>query len=76
MRQKRFKTRVIVLNLYMCQVVHLYEQKELGQYYSCLAMARRGAYYARSADSIVFTNSITIVIGPTPPGTGVIALAT
>ena len=31
---------------------------------------------ARSAASTVFESSIAIVIGPTPPGTGVIAAAT
>src|SRR5204863_3190290 len=30
----------------------------------------------RSADSMVFTNSMVMVMGPTPPGTGVIQPAT
>ena len=45
-----------------------------------LAPSRTGGYglpaAARSAASTVFDSSIAIVIGPTPPGTGVIAPAT
>jgi hypothetical protein len=45
-----------------------HEEAKKGRFYC--AAARAGAC-ARSAEEIVFTSSMVTVIGPTPPGTGV-----